>query len=319
VGVIRDVVAVVGEQASVFELGLVCQVFGLDRTDCGLPAFTFDVCAPTPGRIPTTSGFALDVEHGLDRVAAADVVTVPAWDVDAPLPPGLADALRAAADRGALLVSVCTGAFALAGAGLLDGRRATTHWQVAPLLARRHPRVRVDPDALYVEDGPIVTSAGASAGIDACLHVVRREFGAESANALARRMVVPPHRSGDQAQYVETPVPARADHDDLARLLDWVQRNLDRPLPVDALAARAHMSPRTFARRFRAATGTTPHRWILDQRLNLAERLLETTDLTVDAVAARAGLGSPDTLRHHFTDRRGITPTDHRRAFRTVR
>ncbi|MFB9878631.1 GlxA family transcriptional regulator [Planobispora siamensis] len=313
---IRDVVAVVGRQAAVFELGLVCQVFGLDRSEDGLPSYDFAVCAPRPGMVPTTSGFAIEVRHGLDRTRTADLVIVPAWGDEPPLPEGVAEALRAAVARGAMLLSVCTGAFALAEAGLLDGRRAATHWQFAPRLARRYPRVRVDPGALYVEDGPIVTSAGASAGIDACLHVVRREFGAATANALARRMVVPPHRSGDQAQYVEAPVPAAGEGYGLAELLDWMQAHLDRPLTVEALAARALMSPRTFARRFKDVTGTTPHRWLLDQRLRLAEQLLETTDLPVDAVAARTGLGSPDTLRHHFAARRGITPTDHRRAFR---
>ncbi|MFF5232608.1 helix-turn-helix domain-containing protein [Dactylosporangium sp. NPDC000521] len=312
---VRNVVAVVGTQVAAFELGIVCQVFGLDRSEDGLPRFDFAVCSATPGLLPTTSGFPVGVDHDLDRIAGADLVTIPAWPSAPPLPAGVASALRAAADRGATLLSVCTGAFALAEAGLLDGRRATTHWQFADRLAARHPRVLLEPDKLYVEDGPVVTSAGASAGIDACLHIIRREFGAATANALARRMVVPPHRAGDQAQYVEAPVPATPDDYDLAQLLDWMRANLDAPQPVEALAARAYMSPRTFARRFKDVTGTSPHRWLLDQRLRLAEQLLETTGLPVDAIATRAGLGSPDTLRHHFTARRGITPTTHRRTF----
>jgi transcriptional regulator GlxA family with amidase domain len=315
--VIRNVVAVVGEQVAPFELGLVCQVFGLDRSADGLPCYDFAVCSATPGMVPTTSGFMIQVTHGLERMESADLVAIPAWPEEKPPSPELAAALRAAAARGATLLSVCTGALVLAASGLLDGRRAATHWQFAPRLAELYPRVQVDASALYVEDGPIITSAGASAGIDACLHLVRREFGAATANALARRMVVPPHRSGDQAQYVEAPVPATAHGENgLAELLDWMQANLDQPLPVEVLAARIPMSPRTFARRFKETTGTTPHRWLLDQRLQLAERLLETTDLPIDAVAARAGLGGPDTLRHHFNARRRTTPTAHRRAFR---
>ncbi|MFB9471117.1 helix-turn-helix domain-containing protein [Nonomuraea salmonea] len=314
---IRDVVAVVGDVAATFELGIVCQVFGLDRADDGLPVHDFALCAAEPGMVPTTSGFAVRVEHGLDRVARADLVTVPAWPaLTAPVPEPLLDAMRAAADRGARVLTVCTGAFLAAAAGLLDGRRATTHWQFAGLLARTYPRVQVEPDILYVSDGPVLSSAGAAAGIDACLHLMRGEYGAATANALARRLVVPAHRSGGQAQYVEAPMPPPRTPYELSELLDWMLRHLDEPLTVDALAARAAMSPRTFARRFKALTGTTPHRWLLEHRLRLAEELLETTDLSVDAVAARAGFGGADTLRHHFAARRGITPAAYRRAFR---
>ena len=314
---IRDVVAVVGDVAATFELGIVCQVFGLDRSDDDLPGYDFAVCAPEPGLVPTTSGFAVQVEHGLDRIARADLVTVPAWPaLDAPVPEPLLAALRAAAERGARVLTICTGAFLAAAAGLLDGRRATTHWQFAGLLARAHPRVRVEPDILYVCDGPVLSSAGAAAGIDACLHLIRLEHGAATANALARRLVVPAHRAGGQAQYVESPMPPPRTLYEPAELLDWIIRHLDRPLTVDVLAARAAMSPRTFARRFKALTGTTPHRWLLEQRLRLAEELLETTELSVEAVAARAGFGGADTLRHHFAARRGIAPAAYRRAFR---
>jgi transcriptional regulator GlxA family with amidase domain len=317
--VIRDVVAVVGDVAATFELGIVCQVFGLDRSDDDLPGYDFAVCAPTPGLVPTTSGFSVQVEHGLDRIARADLVTVPAWPaLDAPVPEPLLAALRAAAERGARVLTICTGAFLAAAAGLLDGRRATTHWQFAGLLARAHPRVRVEPDILYVSDGPVLSSAGAAAGIDACLHLIRLEYGAATANALARRLVVPAHRAGGQAQYVEAPMPPPRTPYELSELLDWITRHLDRPLTVEALAARAAMSPRTFARRFKALTGTTPHRWLLEQRLRLAEELLETTELSVDAVAARAGSGGADTLRHHFAARRGIAPAAYRRAFRRL-
>lgn len=319
---IRNVVAVVGGSAGAFELGVVCQTFGLDRSDdpAGLPRHDFAVCAARPGPVMTTSGFPIQVDHGPERIAEADLVTVPAWaEWDRAAPPPLLEALRAAVARGARVLSVCTGAFLLAEAGLLDGRRATTHWQFTDRLAAEYPRVEVDAHVLYVEDGPVTTSAGAAAGIDACLHLVRSEYGAATANALARRMVVPAHRSGGQAQFIEMPMPApRTADGDLSELIDWMQAHLDQPLTVDALAARAAMSPRTFARRFKAVTGTTAHRWLLDQRLQLAEELLERTDLSVDAVAGRAGFGSADTLRHHFAARRGIAPAAHRRTFRTA-
>lgn len=308
-----EVVAVVGERVAAFELGIVCQVFGLDRSDDGLPRHQFAVCGVRPGLTPTTSGFHIDVPNGLARVAAADLVTVPAWPtLDEPIDSAILDALSCAYDRGATILSVCSGAFALAAAGLLDGRRATTHWQFADLLARRYPAATVDRDVLYVADGSILTSAGAAAGIDACLHLVRETHGAATANALARRMVVPAYREGGQAQYVDMPVPETTG---LAELLDWMRLHLDEPLTVPALAARAHLSARTFARRFKETTGATPHRWLLDQRLQHAEHLLETTDLAVDTVAARAGFGSGDTLRHHFAARRGVSPHMYRRTF----
>lgn len=313
-----SVAAVVGSRVAGFELGILCQVFGLDRSDDGLPAYDFAVCGPRPGLVPTTSGFPIQVTHGLEWSAEVDLVAVPAWpDLDAPLDEGVASALRDAYERGAALLAICTGAFALAGAGLLDGRRATTHWQFTERLVRRFPRVRIERDVLYVEDGAILTSAGASAGIDACLHVVRSVHGSATANALARRMVVPAHRDGGQAQYVELPLPPEpvGDHS-LSAVLDWATSHLDRPLTVSTLAERARMAPRSFARHFRATTGTTPHRWLLEQRLQRAELLLETTSLTVDVVAERSGFGSSDTLRHHFAHRRGTSPNAHRHAFR---
>jgi transcriptional regulator GlxA family with amidase domain len=315
-GTMRSVVALVGERVAAFELGIVCQVFGLDRSDDNLPVYDFAVCGSEPGDVPTTSGFTVRVTHGLDRLAAADLVTVPAWPtLDAPVDPAVLDALRAAVDRGARVLSVCSGAFALAAAGLLDGRRAATHWQFADRLARRYPSIEVDRDVLYVTDGPTLTSAGAAAGLDASLHLVREIHGARTANELARRMVMPAHRDGGQAQFVDLPVPEAESDYVLADLLDWMAAHLAEPLTVPTLATRAVMSERTFARRFRAATGTTPHRWLLDQRLRRAEELLESTDLPVDQVADRAGFGAPDTLRHHFTTRRGVSPAAYRRTF----
>ncbi|PPK93804.1 transcriptional regulator GlxA family with amidase domain [Kineococcus xinjiangensis] len=316
---LRTVTAVVGDRVAAFELGVLSEVFGLDRSGDGLPTYDFTVCAVRPGRVPTTSGYDVHVEHGLERLERADLVAVPAWtSQDVPPPAELVDALHRAVERGALLLGVCSGAFLLAAAGLLDGRRAATHWRYAPDLAARHPAVLVDAGVLYVQDGPVVTSAGTAAAIDACLHLVRAEHGAAVANALARRMVVPPHRSGGQAQFVESPVPAVVAGDELTGVLAWMRENLAEPMPVDALAARALMSARTFARRFRAATGTTPHRWLLEQRLLLAEHLLEETDLGVDQVARRCGLGGPDALRHHFALRRRVSPTAYRRSFRAA-
>lgn len=315
--VLRDVVAVAAEPVAAFELGVLAEVFGLDRTDDGLPGYEFTVCALRPGRQATTSGFAIHVEHGLDRLGSADLVAVPSWpSVDAVPAPELVDALHAAVDRGARVLGVCSGAFLLAAAGLLDGRRAATHWRYAPVLAARHPAVRVDPDVLYVQDGPVFTSAGTAAAIDACLHLVRAEHGTTVANALARRMVVAPHRPGGQAQFVRTPVAAPVDDDRLAPAMEWAERHLGEPLTVGEMAARALMSPRTFARRFLSATGTTPHQWLIGRRLSLAEELLEDTDLSIDQIAAHCGLGSPDTLRHHLSSRRRTTPTGYRNAFR---
>jgi transcriptional regulator GlxA family with amidase domain len=311
---LSNVAVAVTDGVSVFELGVVCEVFGTDRTDSGLPGYDFAVCAAEPGPLRTGSGFGISPSHGLDRLAAADLVAVPHWrSLDEPPPEPLLDALRAVVARGGRVMSVCSGAFVLAAAGLLDGRRATTHWRYAAALAARYPLVSVDPGVLYVDAGPVLTSAGTAAGIDLCLHLVRSEHGADVANALARRMVVPPHRDGGQAQYVEAPVPLprRAD---LGDVQEWAVEHLDSPLSVEVLAARALMSPRTFARRFRAATGTTPYAWLLHQRTLLAQRLLET-GLPVEEVARRSGFGSAATLREQFARSRGTSPRAYQRTF----
>lgn len=315
--VLRDVVAIVDGQVHPFELGVACEVFGIDRSDDGLPRFNFAICATGGSPLPGPGGMSLRTAYGLDRAASADLVVIPAWHTrDEPPSRQVVELLQATVARGAWLLSVCSGAFLLAAAGLLDDRRATCHWHDAALLADRFPHLRLDPDRLYVEDGPIVTSAGTAAGIDACLHIVRRELGARVANGIARRMVVPPHRDGGQAQYVETPVPRRpADGTDLASLLAEIQANLHRPFTVAGLAATAHMSPRTLARRFVAATGSTPHQWLTRQRILLAQQLLEENDLTIEEIARRTGFGTADLLRHHFLQRVGATPTGYRRMF----
>ena len=311
---IRTVAVPVAGAVSLFELGVLTEVFGTERADEPLlPSFDFRLATERPGPVPTGSGFSLHVEHGFEALAGADLVAVPAMDLPGPAPEALLEQLRAAHDRGAWLLSVCTGAMLLGEAGLLDGRRCTTHWRHTAELQRQVPTALVDPDVLYVEDGNILTSAGTAAGIDASLHLVRREFGAQVANVLARRMVVPPHRDGGQRQFIDQPV--ACDADTLAGTLQWMQEHLAEDLSVDQLAERAHLSPRTFARRFRAETGTTPHHWLTDQRILQAQRLLEESSVAVEVVADLVGFGSASVLRHHFTRRVGTTPQAYRRTF----
>ena len=315
---LSDVAVAVCDGVSVFELGVVCEVFGVDRTDAGLPGYDFAVCAAEPPPLRSGGGFAVLPAYGLDRLRTAALVAVPHWRSPDERPPEpLLDALRDVVARGGRVMSVCSGAFVLAAAGLLDGRRATTHWRYAAALAARYPLVDVDPNVLYVDAGPVLTSAGTAAGIDLCLHLVREEHGGAVANAVARRMVVPPHRDGGQAQYVDTPVPLPR-RDDLGDVLEWAVEHLDEPLSVDALAARALMSPRTFARRFRAVTGTTPYAWLLHQRTLHAQRLLEA-GLSVEEVARRSGFGSAATLREHFARIRGTSPRAYQRTFAGAR
>jgi transcriptional regulator GlxA family with amidase domain len=313
VAVLTSVAAIALPPVAPFELGVLCEVFGIDRTEHGVPAMDFAVVTARPGPVPTTVGFALDVPQGLERAAVADLVAVAAYGPDQELPDGVAQVLQDAVRRGARVLSVCTGAFALGAAGLLDGRRCTTHWMHARELAARYPTATVDPDVLYVEDGPVITSAGSAAGIDACLHVLRIEHGVAAAAAVARRMVVPPHRDGGQAQFVSAPVP-HCEDERMAEVLDWMLDNLAEELPVDALARRAAMSPRTFARRFRDATGTTPGAWLNRMRLDRARELLERTDLPVETIAQRVGFGASAVLRHHF-GALGTTPQAYRRTF----
>ena len=311
---IRSVAVPVLDNVFAFELGVLCEVFGVDRPDePELPSFDFALCTPAPGPIRTVSGFDLLVEHDLSRLETADLVAVPAIRRDTVVPDELVDALRRAAARGARVMSVCSGAFVLGAAGLLDDRECTTHWTYAAELAARFPRARVDPDVLYVDCDGVLTSAGTAAGIDAALYLVRQEFGARVANRLARRMVMPPHREGGQRQYVDRPVPVEADT--LAGTLAWMLDNLDQEVSVDELARRAHLSSRTFARRFRAETGTTPHHWLTGQRVLAAQRLLEETDQPVETVADLVGFGSASALRHHFSRRVGTTPIEYRRTF----
>ncbi|GAB2802727.1 GlxA family transcriptional regulator [Streptomyces daliensis] len=318
---LKNVAVAVTHGVNAFELGVVCEVFGMDRSDQGLPVYDFAVVAAEPPPIRVNPGFTLDATHRLDRLAEADLVAVPAGSEYAvrDFPADLLAALRAAVERGARVLSVCSGAFLLGAAGLLDGRRCTTHWRHTDDLALRYPRALIEPDVLYVDADPVITSAGTAAGIDACLHLVRQEQGSKVANAIARRMVVPPHRDGGQAQYIEHPLPPVQDDDAIGGSLTWMREHLDEEITVERLAARAHMAPRTFARRFQQETGTTPYQWMLGQRLLLAQHLLEDSDLTVDAIAARAGFGNAAAVRHHFLRRLGTTPQAYRRTFRGPR
>ncbi len=300
-----------------FELGVVVEVFGVDRTDDGVPAIDFRACAEQPGEpIALDNGLTLTTEHGLAEAEGADLVIAPAFDYSQPPSEEVMDVFRRAHDRGAWVLSVCSGAFLLGEAGLLDGRACTTHWRHTDELRRRFPDATVDPDVLFVEDDRVITSAGTAAGIDACLHHVRCELGAGVATKIARRMVVPPQRDGGQRQYIDLPVP-RCEAESLAPLLLWMREHLAEDQPVRVLARRAAMSERTFARRFAAETGTTPGKWLLAQRLHHARTLLESSDVPVETVAFRSGFGSAALLRHHFSTQVGVAPAEYRRTFRT--
>lgn len=297
-----------------FELSLAYEVFA--AAPAGVPGPWYDLVVCGPGAV-RAGRFMLEPDLGLDRLPHADTVIVPGWaDVDEEPPAELVDAVRAAHEAGARVASLCTGAFVLAAAGLLDGRRATTHWAHTRALAARHPRVTVDPDVLYVDEGSVLTSAGKAAAMDLCLHLVRLDHGSAVTNAAARRLVVPPHRDGGQAQFIATPAPAPDNHP-LAELFPWVIERLDQPLTVEDLARRARMSSRHLGRHFRSVTGTTPLQWLLAQRIRHAQELLETTDHSVDAIAAATGMGTATTLRRHFSRTVGVPPDTYRRTFRS--
>lgn len=322
-----SVAVVVAEEMGVpswdlYELSIPCTVFGKPQPDLASPWYDLRLCGTgerAPEGAPAEAGLAVRTRYGLDDLVGSDTVIVPSVpdscvEEGRPLPEALVTALRRAYDAGARMVSLCTGAFALAEAGLLDGRRATAHWMHTAQLAARYPKVRVDDSVLYVDDGDVLTSAGLTAGLDLCLHLVRRDLGAHVANQLARRMVVPAHRPGGQAQFIDLSVPT-ADDQGLRPVLDWAEAHLDQPLTVEDLARRAAMSPRTFYRRLQAATGTTPLQWLLNQRLGRAQALLESTGLPVEKVAELSGLGTANNLRHHFLKQIGVLPSDYRRSF----
>ena len=301
---------------NLFELGVASDVFGTDIVaGSGRPLYRRYICGPAPS-VTTDAGFLMEVPHGLEALdAAKTVVVVPALDTGQ-VPDAVLDALRLARSQGKRVLSLCTGAFVLAAAGLLDGRAATTHWSECAELARRYPRVRVDPGVLYVDEGDVLTAAGSAASVDLCLHVVERDYGAEIAARVARDLVVPLYRSGGQAQYIESPIRLPDNGDLFADTIEWLRTHLAEPVTVADLAERSAMSARTFARRFLASTGTTPLAWLTSERLRCAQRLLETSDAAVDLIARESGFGSPDNLRKHFARTLRTTPQTYRRTFR---
>jgi AraC family transcriptional regulator, transcriptional activator FtrA len=313
----HHVVTVLADGMSALEPSVAHDFLGDDRSYLGLPWYRYSLCAAaaTPIRIgPITT----IIDNGLATLRRADTIVIPGWcSRDTPPPSELVHEIRRASSRGARLVSFCTGALVLAEAGLLDGRPATTHWSFGPEFQRRYPQVNLDPTVLYVDDGQVLTSAGAAASIDLSLHLIRRDFGAEIANTVAREMVVPAHREGCQAQYIETPMHAGSgDLDDLfACTLDWAAAHLDEDLSVEQLAGQAALSPRQYTRQFKARTGTTPHQWVLTQRTALAQRLLESTDTPIEQVATATGFGTAAALRLQFRRALQTSPTAYRRCF----
>lgn len=302
---------------SAFEIGIVTEVFGLPRPEFDVPWYELTICAESPGSVRVIGGASLSTPHGLDVFADSDTVIVPGVpDVGADPSPELIAALRRAHHNGARIMSICSGAFALAGAGMLDGRRATTHWLYADRFRQRYPGVHLDPDVLYIAEGTLLTSAGSAAGLDLCMHVVRQDHGAAIANAVARRLVIQPHRDGGQAQFIETPLAARPDDARIARSMAWVLAHLTESVTVETLAAKAHMSARTYLRHFAGATGTTPIRWLVNQRVQASLALLETSGDPIEKIAAAVGFDTAVTYRHHFNRIMRTSPSAYRRAFR---
>jgi AraC family transcriptional regulator, transcriptional activator FtrA len=308
-------IALVYDGLCTFEFACAAEVFGLPRPDLEPGWYRFETCAMTRRPVIGQFGLRIKPDAGLQRMVDASIVVVPGWrSLEAPVPARLVTALRTAHARGARLVSICSGAFVLAATGLLDGRRATTHWRLAPLLQRMYPAIDVEPNVLYVADDDVMTSAGSAAGLDLCLHLVRRDFGPQSANHVARQLVIAPHREGGQAQFVERPIQKNED-DRLTAVLEEMHRNPNGKRSISQWAARAGMSERTFIRRFKASAGTTPGKWLTVARLDRARELLESSTLSVDRIAQDSGFGDAATLRHHFRARLGTTPTAYRRRF----
>ncbi len=313
----RRIAVLAFDGISPFHLSVPCMVFAEDRLHPAVPRFDVKVCCAEAGPIATSAGFSLQAAHGLRAFARADIVIVPSWRDPAETPPrAVLDALRAAHARGAIVVGLCLGAFVLAAAGLLDGRDCTTHWGWCDDLRRQAPLATIRPEVLYVDGGDILTSAGVAAGIDCCLHLLRRLHGAEVAGCVARRMVVPLHRQGGQAQFIRTPLLPHGEADRFAAVMEGLARQLSQPVGLDELAARALMSRRTFTRRFRQATGTTVGQWLLAQRLALAQELLEASDKSIEAIAHEAGFGTALSLRKHFRTRFKTLPSRYREEFR---
>ena len=310
-----DVAVLAYDGLCTFEFGQVVEVFGLPRPEMGPDWYRFRVCAERPGPLRAVGGFRVEADGGLAELGAVGTIVIPGWrGIDAAVPDDLVATLRAAHARGSRLVSICSGVVVLAATGLLDGRRCTTHWRYAGRLAARFPAVLVDPEVLYTEADGVFTSAGSAAGLDLCVHLVRRDFGPRIANEIGRRLVLPPHREGGQAQFIERPV-AERENARFAHLFDWLRGRLHERITIDRMAAEAAMSRRSFIRRFEAATGTSPGDWLTGERVRRAADLLETTGLGIERVATECGFGTADGLRHHFRSRLGISPSAYRRQF----
>ena len=309
------VAAVVYDQLCSFEFGCAVEIFGLPRPEVGDDWYRFVTCAAEPGPLRAVGGVTVQADASLEVLPSAGTIIIPGWKGSDVLPsPELIAALRSAHDAGARLLTICSGVFVLAAAGLLDGKRVTTHWRYAEKLQRLYPQLDVDPNVLYVDEGQVLTSAGSAAGLDLCLHLVRRDFGAQIANQVARRLVLAPHRSGGQAQFIERPVlPQR--HGRLADLIATLHVRLHEPLNIDVMADLAAMSPRTLTRRFQEATGKSPADWLIDARVERARELLEQTDLSIEQIAARCGFGAAATLRHHFRRKLQLSPLAYRARF----
>jgi AraC family transcriptional activator FtrA len=311
------VVALVYDGLCTFEFGVAYEIFGLPRPEMGEDWYRFSACAIEEGPLRAGGGLAVQVDHGLEVIADADLIVVPGWrGIGTAVPAPLIAQLQAAGRRGVRIMSLCSGVAVLAAAGLLAGRKATTHWRYVDSIAARYPDISVDADVLHVDEDKVLTAAGSAAAIDLCLHVVRRDFGADVANSVARRLVVPPHREGGQAQYIETPVLRQREGARLGPLLGWMRERLQEDQPIAALAARAGMSVRTFQRRFEATTGMAPGEWLLSERLRRARDLLEKqTAISLEDVALASGFGSLATMRHHFRERLAVSPSDYRKRF----
>lgn len=311
----HSVAAVAYDRLCTFEFGCTVELFALPRPELKVPWYDFAVCAAERGPIRATGGIAMQVSHSLRLLERADTIIIPGWrDADEAPPEELLRKLREAYERGARLCSICSGVFVLAAAGVLDGRRATTHWKYVERLAARYPGIRVEPNALYVDEGQVLTSAGSAAGLDMLVHLVRKDFGAKIANQVAQRLVIPPHREGGQAQFVPRPVPSD-ERGRLAKLLDWIRAHLAAEHTIESLAAQAAMSTRTLQREFKAATGLAPYAWIVRERIERAKELLETGRLPALRIAERVGMGSAESLRHHFRAQVGTTPARYRARF----
>lgn len=300
-----------------FEFGVAYEVFGLPRPEMGVGWYRYRVAAIEIGPLRAAGGLTITADGGMEVLERADLIVVPGWRaIDAVVPEPLLAALRAAHARGARVMSLCSGIAVLAASGLLKGMAATTHWRYASSIADRYPEISIDPTVLYIDNGRVLTAAGSAAGIDLCLHVVRKDFGTEAANSVARRLVVPPHREGGQAQFIVAPIAKMHEADRLAQIFDWIRNNLDGDLRLETLAGRVGMSLRSFQRRFETATGQQPGQWIITARVRESQRLLESSkSLSLDDIAQRTGFGSAANMRHHFSQRIGVSPSAYRRQF----